>query len=346
MANEPGQTLSRAQQLKIGETSRTVRNSLSAADRIDLWKFNLKRNSSFNLGLTGLTRSANVRLALLNSAGRVIQTTNSSSNQPTAFTNLLLTAGNFYIRVNLRSKDATRYALSFSAPATSDQFGNSFQTATPLRSATGNLSDFVGNSDPTDFVQFAPLVSGQLALTLSGLSNNASIELYDGSQNLLVTGTGDASSLNQTLNQQLTGIAGSTYYLRVAQAPGQDTSYQLDYSFTATPPQQTASGLRYIDLAVGTGATPTTDQTVTVQYTGILFNGFKFDSSRDRNQPFTFKIGTGQVIQGWDEGISTMRVGGRRQLIIPSALAYGSQAVGTIPANSNLIFDVELLSIG
>ena len=103
--------------------------------------------------------------------------------------------------------------------------------------------------------------------------------------------------------------------------------------------------MRYIDLAVGTGATPTTNQTVTVQYTGILFNGFKFDSSRDRNQPFTFQIGTGQVIQGWDEGISTMRVGGRRQLIIPAALAYGSQAVGTIPANSNLIFDVELLRI-
>jgi len=120
----------------------------------------------------------------------------------------------------------------------------------------------------------------------------------------------------------------------------------FDYSFTVTPTQQTALGLRYIDLAVGTGATPTNDQIVTVQYTGILVNGFKFDSSRDRNQPFTFQIGEGQVIQGWDEGISTMRVGGRGQLIIPAALAYGSQAVGTIPANSNLSFDVELLSIG
>ena len=108
----------------------------------------------------------------------------------------------------------------------------------------------------------------------------------------------------------------------------------------------TASGLRYIELQEGTGATPQTGQTVEVHYIGTLENGTKFDSSRDRGKPFSFKIGTGQVIKGWDEGLSTMKVGGRRQLIIPSELGYGARgAGGVIPPNSTLIFDVELISV-
>lgn len=108
----------------------------------------------------------------------------------------------------------------------------------------------------------------------------------------------------------------------------------------------TPSGLKYVELEEGTGATPETGQTVVVHYTGTLENGSKFDSSRDRNQPFSFKIGVGQVIQGWDEGLSTMKVGGRRQLIIPSELGYGSRgAGGVIPPNATLLFDVELLDI-
>lgn len=109
----------------------------------------------------------------------------------------------------------------------------------------------------------------------------------------------------------------------------------------------TESGLQYIDLVEGKGATPQTGQNVTVHYTGTLEDGSKFDSSRDRNRPFTFKIGVGQVIKGWDEGVATMKVGGRRQLVIPSALGYGERgAGGVIPPNATLIFDVELLSIG
>jgi peptidylprolyl isomerase len=108
----------------------------------------------------------------------------------------------------------------------------------------------------------------------------------------------------------------------------------------------TASGLKYIDLVPGSGESPRPGQTVTVHYTGMLENGVKFDSSLDRGQPFSFRIGVGQVIKGWDEGVMTMKVGGKRRLIIPPELGYG--ATGSppkIPPNSTLIFEVELLSV-
>ncbi|NBD14992.1 MAG: FKBP-type peptidyl-prolyl cis-trans isomerase [Cyanobacteria bacterium] len=108
----------------------------------------------------------------------------------------------------------------------------------------------------------------------------------------------------------------------------------------------TESGLRYVDIEQGEGATPKEGQTVVVHYTGSLADGTKFDSSRDRDRPFSFKLGEGQVIKGWEEGISTMEVGGRRQLIIPPELGYGQRgAGGVIPPNATLIFDVELLEI-
>jgi len=108
------------------------------------------------------------------------------------------------------------------------------------------------------------------------------------------------------------------------------------------------SGLKYQDEVVGTGPEPKAGQQVTVQYTGWLDEagkkGKKFDSSRDRNQPFSFTIGAGQVIQGWDQGVMTMKTGGKRTLIIPPELGYGARgAGGVIPPNATLIFDVELL---
>jgi len=106
----------------------------------------------------------------------------------------------------------------------------------------------------------------------------------------------------------------------------------------------TASGLKYVDMVEGTGATPKKGQTVTVHYTGTLENGKKFDSSVDRDQPFEFRIGEGAVIKGWDEGLATMKVGGKRKLIIPPALGYGVRgSPPNIPPNSILLFDVELL---
>ena len=108
----------------------------------------------------------------------------------------------------------------------------------------------------------------------------------------------------------------------------------------------TESGLRYVEVEEGEGEVPQSGQTVVVHYTGSLADGTKFDSSRDRDSPFSFKLGQGQVIKGWEEGISTMRVGGRRQLIIPPELGYGQKgAGGVIPPNATLIFDVELLRI-
>ena len=108
----------------------------------------------------------------------------------------------------------------------------------------------------------------------------------------------------------------------------------------------TASGLIYEDLQVGDGATAKAGDTVSVNYTGWLEDGTQFDSSVDRGEPFTFPIGQGSVIPGWDEGVATMKVGGKRQLVIPAALAYGEAGSGSvIPPNATLIFEVELLEI-
>jgi peptidylprolyl isomerase len=115
-------------------------------------------------------------------------------------------------------------------------------------------------------------------------------------------------------------------------------------------PVTTQSGLQIVDTKAGTGPSPQTGQTCVMHYTGWLYEngakGRKFDSSVDRGQPFEFRIGTGQVIKGWDEGVATMKVGGKRTLIIPPALGYGARgAGGVIPPNATLLFEVELLNV-
>lgn len=123
--------------------------------------------------------------------------------------------------------------------------------------------------------------------------------------------------------------------------PSSSSPMKVSGSPTATP-----SGLQYWDIVVGTGPTAAAGSTVKVHYSGFLTSGAKFDSSRDRGEPFSFQLGAGQVIKGWDEGVAGMKVGGQRQLRIPPQLGYGAEgAGGVIPPNATLIFDVELLDV-
>jgi peptidylprolyl isomerase len=114
---------------------------------------------------------------------------------------------------------------------------------------------------------------------------------------------------------------------------------------------QTPSGLQYEDTQVGTGASPARGQTCVMHYTGWLWEngakGKKFDSSHDRGKPFEFPIGAGRVIKGWDEGVATMKIGGKRTLLIPAALGYGDRGAGSglIPGGATLLFEVELLRV-
>ena len=128
-------------------------------------------------------------------------------------------------------------------------------------------------------------------------------------------------------------------------APAPEAAKKSESKMTKTP-----SGLQYEDTKVGTGASPQKGQTCVMNYTGWLWEngakGKKFDSSLDRGTPFSFPIGQGRVIKGWDEGVATMKVGGQRVLLIPPDLGYGSRgAGGVIPPNATLIFEVELLDV-
>jgi len=110
---------------------------------------------------------------------------------------------------------------------------------------------------------------------------------------------------------------------------------------------ETGSGLQYVDIVEGAGQQPKAGDNVSVHYTGWLESGKKFDSSHDRREPLVFPLGRGRVIKGWDEGVASMRVGGKRKLIIPAQLAYGDRgAAGVIPPGATLIFEVELIAIG
>jgi peptidylprolyl isomerase len=164
---------------------------------------------------------------------------------------------------------------------------------------------------------------------------------------LALAGCGDDDSATSTPTVAVpTGGAGS-----VATAPprtgtaapptaGSTTDFSTIKDATTTP-----SGLKYVDEVVGTGSSPRAGRSVTVSYVGTFTNGKKFDASADHGGTFSFIIGQGNVIKGWDEGVLTMKVGGKRMLYVPSALAYGTRGQGTIPPNTDLIFEVQLISV-
>jgi FKBP-type peptidyl-prolyl cis-trans isomerase len=127
---------------------------------------------------------------------------------------------------------------------------------------------------------------------------------------------------------------------------GKASSAGGDFAVDSAALTKTESGLQYQDVTVGNGAEAKQGQTAVVHYTGWLTDGTKFDSSRDRGEPFSFPIGDGQVIRGWDEGVAGMKVGGRRKLVIPANLGYGEMgAPPVIPPSATLVFDVELLDV-
>ncbi|MGP1382759.1 MAG: FKBP-type peptidyl-prolyl cis-trans isomerase [Thainema sp.] len=177
-----------------------------------------------------------------------------------------------------------------------------------------------------------------------------------------ITTTGQDSAIAEELNSNMptatqldnsSDLTRPSFFVAEGSAADLDLSSETDMTAEETNSATegadvvtTDSGLQYIDVVEGDGAQPQSGQTVVVHYTGMLEDGTKFDSSRDRNQPFSFPLGAGRVIKGWDEGIATMKVGGQRRLIIPPDLGYGSRgAGGVIPPNATLIFDVELLRI-
>ena len=141
-------------------------------------------------------------------------------------------------------------------------------------------------------------------------------------------------------------IVGAVLVLRGA-AGGPEPSPSVSSTPEPSPAATSAAAgkLESTDLAVGTGDEAVAGKTVSVHYVGTLTDGTKFDSSRDRNEPFEFVLGTGQVIKGWDQGVAGMKVGGKRKLVIPPDLGYGARANGKIPANSTLVFEVELLGV-
>ena len=161
---------------------------------------------------------------------------------------------------------------------------------------------------------------------------------------LAVAGCG-GSSKSSTPTSGATLVGGGPHSL-VTTTPAAPTPTPAP-QFTLGPnPTVTASGLKYTDEVVGTGVTPTRCEQVSVNYIGTFTNGKKFDASADHGGVFTFNLGIGQVIKGWDEGISTMKVGGKRVLFVPSALAYGAQGrAPLIPPNTDLLFEVQLVAV-
>ncbi|MDX2212580.1 MAG: pre-peptidase C-terminal domain-containing protein [Oculatellaceae cyanobacterium bins.114] len=256
---QQGNTLRTARTTVVGPTARTLRGALSATDGNDFWKFTLAVRSTFNLNLTGIGRTANADALLLNSRGGTIRALRSPKNRPERLSNLSLDPGTYYVRVQRRT-GTTRYALSLAAspistptptptpgvtptptpgvtptPSPTDNGGNSFAASSALVPGivpavdfnTRSLTDFVGDVDPQDIFSFSPTTAGNLSLQLTGLTADASIQLFDANQSLIASGDAN-DSLLQNIAQP-----GGTYYIRVFQAAaGNNTNYTLNLALT------------------------------------------------------------------------------------------------------------------
>jgi len=162
----------------------------------------------------------------------------------------------------------------------------------------------------------------------------------------LACGGGDKPLTNVMKGNVMLGLAWSAQLMLLVMVPIALAAEKRDAAEPAKDAVTTESGLKYTDLVAGTGRQAELGYTATVHYTGWLMDGKKFDSSVDRKEPFSFRLGAGQVIKGWDEGVLGMKIGGKRKLIIPPQLGYGARgAGGVIPPNATLTFDVELLEL-
>lgn len=158
---------------------------------------------------------------------------------------------------------------------------------------------------------------------------------------LFISNGQNASSINITPTPSLTEQNNQTPTTDITNSP----TGKIDDNIASMSAKTTESGLMVEDLVVGSGEEAISGSTVTVNYVGTLTNHVEFDSSYSRNEPFSFVLGSGEVIQGWDEGVIGMKVGGKRKLTIPPELGYGDRPNGVIPGNSTLIFEIELLSV-
>ena len=326
------------------------------------------------LTLNGSTPLAGGEQNLISIAAEVPKNAQYGATQILQLKNVQLNNGNL-----IGEGDSAIHQVAMQGDLSGDRTLSNFDAYLIAQASTGLISDSVAHPDVDLTIMGDLNGDGELstfdayqALQLQKELPEINVDTLD-SRVILDDGariTGTVSGNNSQINEAYYSLSNSNEIIEISL--GENGAFNLDLGvnlpensvFTlqltaidnagksnyseieVVVPLTTDSGLQYVDLQVGDGTTPTVGQLVTVNYTGFLEDGTVFDSSRERNTPFSFNIGEGRVIQGWDEGLATMSVGSNRLLIIPADLAYGESGIpDVIPPNATLIFDVELLEI-